>query len=101
MGAVTRIRKTAEARMTAALTTLAEFAAEGRLSGLVFIARIDADETVGMFGDYSAPDRLSGLASRIARCADATEPTRIGVNAVIPLRAAPVRQRTKTTEEKR
>ncbi len=89
MGAVTRIRKTSESRMAAALTTLKELAAEGRLNGLVFVARLDAgDETIGAFGDYADPEKLAGLAERLSDWSSQAAVRPAASVSIIPLRAS-------------
>lgn len=99
MGAITNIPRQKVGRMAMSLATLAEFAAEGRLNGLIFIAQIDkSEETVGMFGDYSSPECLTGLAARLAYCADGTGPRPQSSASVIPLKSAISRNKNRSTD---
>lgn len=66
MGSVAKITTRREERIESALRTLNELAEEGRLNSLLFIAQVDEDdETMGTFGDYTNPESLVLLTTRL------------------------------------
>lgn len=66
MGSVAKITTRREERIESALRTLNELAEEGRLNSLLFVAQVDEDnETMGAFGDYTTPENLVLLTTRL------------------------------------
>lgn len=67
MGTLVKITMREGERMEGALRVLSDLAAEGRVHSLLFVAQIDEDdETSGAFGDYSDPEGLVVLTTRLS-----------------------------------
>ncbi len=66
MGSVAKITTRRGECIENALRVLAGLNAEGRLHSLLFIAQVDEDdETMGTFGDYTTPESLVLLTTRL------------------------------------
>lgn len=66
MGSVAKITMRQGERLESALKVLSELAAEGRLHSLLFVAQADDDdESMGTFGEYSDPESLVILTTRL------------------------------------